>query len=368
MGDRINNHIFTDLRLTRRPIGTVLVDGGFITCAELDRALDEQHKTGEPLGEILIRMGLLGTEDLLAVLSAQGRLASLGDALRAVSGPDRTLGELLLICGRITTKTLEAALEEQKLTGRKLGETLAGMGLISTCEIDAALAFQQNIRKKKPKGSGFRLGELLVATNLITDEQLSDALARQRLNKKRLGEVLIEAGYAKEDHVNYGLKLQHRLLTATLVALLSYAVTHDADAADLPKASNVSADSTVSVTATVKPFARIKVLKQPGEVVITHTDILRGYVDVNTASEFDVKNNSLAGYLLVFEYSGAAFSEVRVRGLGTDVVFTSGTAWVAQPNSGAPHDLIELSYRFRLSKNVAPGTYMWPINTSVEPL
>ncbi len=365
MVDAVKNRAASDLVPTKRPMGAILVDGGFITASELNAALAEQVATGEPLGEILIRMGVLTTKDLLAVLSTQGRLASLKEAVSAVSGPDRNIGQLLLMSGRITLDQLSSALDEQKRTGLRLGETLARMGAITRAEVDAAVAFQSNIRTGTPRATGFRLGELLVATGLITDEQLTDALARQRMSKKRLGEVLLEAGYVQEVHVDYGLGLQRRLLAAALAALLSYASTQDAVAASSHAGS---ADTTITVTATVKPFAVLKVIRQPAEVVITQSDIVRGYVDVKTTSEFDVKNNSLSGYLLVFEYSGTAFSEVRVRGLGTDVVFSSGTAWVAQPHKGHVHDYIELSYRLRLSSGVTPGTYAWPIRTSVEPL
>lgn len=42
------------------------------------------------------------------------------------------------------------------------------------------------------------LGQLLLEENIISDEQLNEALTRQKVLKKRLGEVIIDLGYASE--------------------------------------------------------------------------------------------------------------------------------------------------------------------------
>ena len=368
MGNRLKDPSPTGLRLTKRPLGRVLVEGGFISPGELEAGLAEQERTGETLGAILVRMGALNERDLKAALSAQRRLASLEDSLRAVSGQCRTLGELLVLAKRISAAQLREALEEQSRTGKMLGEVLIGRGLITAEELEAVLAFQQNLRCKATSGSGFRLGELLVATDHITSEQLKDALHRQRATRKKLGTVLVEAGYAEKRHIDYALRLQRRLLAAALASVISYAAIRDATAGTGATVDSASADVSISVTASVRPLATLKVLNQPGEVVITYADITRGYVDVAAPSRLQIRNNSPAGYLMVFEYSERAFSEVRVTGLGTDVVFRSGASWVARPYAGKGPSIVELRYRFLLSKNVEPGTYAWPVKTSVEPL
>ena len=46
-----------------------------------------------------------------------------------------------------------------------------------------------------------KLGELLVSCGLITQEQLSEALEAQKQDRKRLGSILIERGYASEDDI-----------------------------------------------------------------------------------------------------------------------------------------------------------------------
>lgn len=54
-----------------RPIGTVLVDSGEITEAQLDAALAEQKTSGRRLGEILIDSGLITWNALAHAIAAQ---------------------------------------------------------------------------------------------------------------------------------------------------------------------------------------------------------------------------------------------------------------------------------------------------------
>src|SRR3990170_3070380 len=105
------------LQPIKRLLWHVLVDGGFISDHDLERALQEQNLSNEMLGEVLIRMGVLAPGDLSAALYAQGELASSEDALRSAAGPRQLLGELLLTAKRISSEHLDLALEEQWRTG-----------------------------------------------------------------------------------------------------------------------------------------------------------------------------------------------------------------------------------------------------------
>ena len=46
-----------------------------------------------------------------------------------------------------------------------------------------------------------RLGDILVDAGLITADQLQDALSKQKTLGKRLGKVLVESGLATEDSI-----------------------------------------------------------------------------------------------------------------------------------------------------------------------
>jgi hypothetical protein len=117
----------------------------------------------------------------------------------------------------------------------------------------------------------------------------------------------------------------------------------------------------------VKAHTALKIVHQIPHLVVTSRDIIRGFVEVPIASKIEVTNNSLAGFLIVFEGLGIPFREVYIQGLGNDVQVTAGGCWIPQPHSRGKV-MLELSYRFILAENAQPGTYSWPLIISARPL
>ncbi|MEX1256457.1 MAG: ATPase, T2SS/T4P/T4SS family [Gemmatimonadota bacterium] len=77
----------------RRILGALLLDSGAIRPAELDRALEAQRKTGERLGEAMVRLGCVPEESVARALAGQlglpfevGPLTPDAEALRLVRG------------------------------------------------------------------------------------------------------------------------------------------------------------------------------------------------------------------------------------------------------------------------------------------
>lgn len=205
----------------KRPIGQILVDGGFIERRDLELALDVQKHSNELLGQVLVNMGVLEKSDLEAALSIQDHLSTLDDAIRSAAGIRKMLGSLLLMTGKLTQEQLDFALEEQKITGEKLGNILVKMGLLAENQVNSVLKFQQYQELGVTVPTPLRLGELLVSSGYITRDQLADALQKQAVTQKRLGEILVDEGYAHLHQVNKGVNLQRKLLRAVLVAVVS---------------------------------------------------------------------------------------------------------------------------------------------------
>jgi hypothetical protein len=205
----------------KRPFGQILVDGGFISPADLGRALEEQKQTNELLGQVLVRKGVLDPADINAVLAVQERLDDADQAVQTAAGVRQMLGALLLQTGRITEAELSLALDEQKKMGDKLGEIFVRNGMLTEQQLNRLLDFQKNQQSPKPVPGPLRLGEILVSSGHITREQLDAALLKQSVNRKKLGEVLIEEGYVQPHHVKHGIRLQQMLMTSVLVAVLS---------------------------------------------------------------------------------------------------------------------------------------------------
>ncbi len=357
-------------RLRKRLLGQILVDGEFISTGDLDAAIDQQKHTNELLGQILVRMGVLVPKELQAVLFVQEDFAFLKDTVKAAAGLRKLLGELLIQARRITPEQLELALSKQLASNEKLGEVLVRLGLISERELDAVLAFQRHQGREVAGSEQFRLGQILVATDHITREQLEDALVKQKISKKKIGEVLVEAGYAESHHIQFGLNLQCKLVTAALIAALSLASTEGADVAHATESTGTSR-ARVTVTARVLAHTSIKFLYQAPELVVTNADISRGYVEIHDASRIELKNNNPDGYMLVFEGTNGQVNlvkEIQVQGLGREVQIDQYGGWIVLPNEGLAPVTKELSYRFVLSEKAQPGSYMWPLTLSVRPM
>lgn len=348
-----------------RFIGQILVDGGFVSLRDLQIALEEQKTTNELLGQVLTRMGVVDPTDLQAALSLQDHLASLEDAVKMAAGMRRMLGGLVLQAGRISEAQLEEALAEQKNSGEKLGDVLVRLGFLSNRQLDALLDFQRMQGEKETAAGPLRLGDILISAGHLSREHLDCALRKQKSSGKKLGEILVEEGYVQPRQVKQGIRLQQKLVTAVLTAILALTAVPDADAGTAPASRSGSAD--LRVSATVLPFAALKVSNRAQTLQITEADVSRGYVDVSEGSSIEVRSNSRDGYYLSFECFEEAVKQVQVEGLGKPAVFGGGSGIVPMAID-ARRVSIELSYRFILSENVRPGVYPWPLTVAVSPM
>ena len=204
----------------KRQIGQILIDGGFLKKKNLDRACEEQCRTHELLGQVLVRMGVLKAPDIKAPLWLQDHLSSIDEAVKIAAGERQLLGVLLVQSGKITSKQLDAAIAEQKRSGDKLGEVFTRLGMLTERQLEALLEFQHN-QGDTTIISPLRLGELLVATGYISHEQLDDALLKQNISHKKIGEVLVEEGYLSPSKLKSGFRLQKMLVKSVLAAILS---------------------------------------------------------------------------------------------------------------------------------------------------
>jgi len=55
----------------RRQLGTIMLEEGFLTQAQLDEALVEQHRSSRPLGQVLVELGLVSAGDVANALAEQ---------------------------------------------------------------------------------------------------------------------------------------------------------------------------------------------------------------------------------------------------------------------------------------------------------
>jgi hypothetical protein len=139
-----------------RPLGTLLVERGLLTAAELDRALAEQRRSGRLLGQVLVRRGYVTATSLVRALAEQH-----GVGLNTRSGPEpaaseagaatqdrpwRPLGRVLVEKEYLTNAELAEVLDEQRAhPERLLGEILVSEAYVSGHELALALAEQHGV-------------------------------------------------------------------------------------------------------------------------------------------------------------------------------------------------------------------------------
>jgi hypothetical protein len=140
-----------------QPLGQLLVEMGLLGQSSVDEALAEQRTSGARLGEILVAKGLITGADLTCVLAEQYGLRleveRRAEQLRprpvkatpAPPAPWRPLGRVLLDKGLLSQTKLTRALTEQRRSGRLLGRILVDGEVISWYSLAAALAEQHGV-------------------------------------------------------------------------------------------------------------------------------------------------------------------------------------------------------------------------------
>lgn len=121
-------------------IGALLVRARRLRAQELDDCLEEQKRTGERFGEVLVRHGRLSAAERDTALAFQRvqRGVVPGD-------PALRLGRILVAAGDITREQLDAALERQKAQGGPLGEAVLATTALPRQRLFAALRLQRKL-------------------------------------------------------------------------------------------------------------------------------------------------------------------------------------------------------------------------------
>jgi hypothetical protein len=144
-------------RYSWRPLGELLIKKGLLTEQELDAALTEQRRSGRLIGQILVHSGALSAFALAQALTEQHGVELQTEAdLDAKPRPQtawRPLGRLLVEEGYVTKAELRKALRTQReSSGRRLlGEILVAEGFLSGISLARALA-EQNGFDLEPGG------------------------------------------------------------------------------------------------------------------------------------------------------------------------------------------------------------------------
>jgi type IV pilus assembly protein PilB len=177
----------------RLGIGEILIQKKLITREALEKALEEQKKTGEKLGEILIELGYLEEENILAALGEQNKVnvkvideKDLKLDVLAIL-PEEYMKEKVILPLRINGKKLMIAMENPKDTF-----LIDELQMKTNMVIKPVLAMKSNIMEYLEKYIHKKDKKTETQTESVLDE----------LNKFAEEDIEIESNYKDEDIVS----------------------------------------------------------------------------------------------------------------------------------------------------------------------
>jgi adsorption protein B len=210
------DHVYpseAELVAYRRRLGDLLLDKRFITIAQLDAALARQKQTREPLGQVLLDMGLTTQDKLTQVLGLQFRLETREidpfrvplDAIAALPremAASHTAFPLEILPSGVLAVAVESPpspqvlMEMEKAAGHSIELCLA-------TKSDLAFAIRHGFeRLDNHSHKGPFVAKVLLDRNLVTAEQFETAVRKRRQCYAKLGDILV-----REESLPY-LRLQ----------------------------------------------------------------------------------------------------------------------------------------------------------------
>lgn len=200
------------LERQRRRLGDMLLERRFVTTAALAEALDVQARTGQPLGQTLIELGLAKEDDVLQVLGAQLRMAVRDIDPYEVEPTvlDRLPADVAVSLGVFPVGEEAGVLQvaTDRLISRsdldQIERTVGGpVELVLASRQDVAFALRRRYRSQAARlDTGRpRLGQKLVTAGLLTEADLDAALRSQRKMFRRVGDIVVDSGWVERDRV-----------------------------------------------------------------------------------------------------------------------------------------------------------------------
>lgn len=195
-----------DLQSARNMIGAILVKKGLLTAGGLEECMEIQKESNKKIGRILVELGYVKETDIVEALSEQLEIpradltAIVPDTKTFESIPVGFAERFLFLPINMDKKTITIVManpfdkstinEISYITGKDVKVAIAS-------HVEIWKAIQRFYREYRPK----RLGELLIDAGFITEQHLAECLEMQKTSKDMLGEILVEGGYVKEEGI-----------------------------------------------------------------------------------------------------------------------------------------------------------------------
>lgn len=124
--------------------GLYLKKKGLVTAEQLVAALETQHDTLVPIGQLALEEGILSARDIFDVLQAQNE------------APNIRFGDLAIEMGMMKRDDLMRLLLIQADRKRPIAEILVGHGVLAKQQIDNELAAYRRVRSRPQRATTAR--------------------------------------------------------------------------------------------------------------------------------------------------------------------------------------------------------------------
>ncbi len=244
----------------RSTLGSILLESGAITPAQLEEAKRVSYETGMRLGRVLILNGVIDHTLLTKALDAQAMIRdkrlsveqaverlrpniSFSTSPSALALEAHALqpnpakknvrfGEFLVLCGLATEAEILNAMETSLNNQQSLGEAIVELGLISKRIFDKAMQLHDQVCSgtialkqatdeihkmvfgdvtNDHKTPSPVLGELLKLTGLVTDADIVEAIQLSNKYPSLIGKMLVVSGAIDEATLIASLRCQYLL-------------------------------------------------------------------------------------------------------------------------------------------------------------
>lgn len=182
------------------------------------------------------------------------------------------------------------------------------------------------------------------------------------LQKKRIGEILLDKGFIKPEELTHGLNVQSMLTTGGITTGLSFGSVLEGRGVAASKEGKGSPAKTK-----VPVRSHLAVLYQLPFITLSSSDIRARYVILQNVTRVAIISNNKKGCMVVFNGLKWPFTEAHAFGFTHDAHITPEGASVKQPYTKNTSN-VELSYRFILSENARAGKHPWPLPIALQPL
>ena len=217
-------------------IGGILLNAGLINENQISTVLEEQKQNGMRFGEILLSKGWISEKALAQGLSSQLKIPMISVAevtpdpmvLRMV--PRNVAEKLLMLPVSINNEGIlvVAAAEPMDIVSIDEIKRVSGMEIEINISVPSELKkvisnIYDALEGKSPEiVNPFKdtlLGQIILNAGFVSDEQLDQVVHQQNTNnneQKRLGTMLIEKGYLKEEELVSCLSRQTKVPVVNL--------------------------------------------------------------------------------------------------------------------------------------------------------